>query len=229
MNHPTGAESSVCSLCTAEAASKRCMLWVNLVSLSLVLCLGLSGNLIAQPFVRVNASLPSTFPERTSWADYDADGDMDLLTFDLVDDNTWEPRLYRNDGNGVFVRVGLPPAKSSYYGTSHFWADDDRDGRLDLLVSGSDEASHPVMRIFHGLPDGSFVDTQVRLPGEPVLWVDLDNDGALDILASARYGAGASWIWWNRGGTNYVRATPAALPTPNYNGAYIQSASAGDV
>ena len=77
------------------------MLWMNL--LSLALCFGMSGNLIAQPFVRINASLPSTFPERTSWADYDADGDMDLLTFDLVDDNTWEPRLYRNNGNAFPV------------------------------------------------------------------------------------------------------------------------------
>src|SRR6266446_8738697 len=115
MNHPTGAAESVRSLCTGEPASKRCMLWMNLLSLSLVLCLGLSGNLIAQPFVRINAPLPPTFPESTSWADYDADGDMDLLTFDVVDVNTWEPRLYRNDRNGVFVRVSLPPAKSSYY------------------------------------------------------------------------------------------------------------------
>ena len=76
---------------------------MNLFSRSLVLCLGLSGNLTAQPFVRINASLPPTFPERTSWADYDADGDMDLLTFDLVDDNTWEPRLYRNNGNAFPV------------------------------------------------------------------------------------------------------------------------------
>ena|SRR5437588_3995256 len=92
MNHPTGAATSVRSLCTAEAASQRCVLWMNLLALSLVLCPGLSGNLIAQPFVRINASLPSTFPDRASWADYDADGDMDLLAFDLVDVNTWEPR-----------------------------------------------------------------------------------------------------------------------------------------
>ena len=132
MNPCAVVASGTPGLCTVRAASGRCGPGTAWCSLCLILCFGIGDHLTAQPFVKINASLPSTFPDRTSWADYDADGDMDLLTFDLVDVNTWEPRLYRNDGNGVFVRVTLPPAKSSYPSTSHFWADDDRDGRLDL-------------------------------------------------------------------------------------------------
>jgi enediyne biosynthesis protein E4 len=64
-----------------------------------------------------------------TWADYDGDGDLDLL---LTADG--ELRLYRNDG-GVFrdvtMEAGLD-AKGFFSGAS--WADYDRDGDLDLYV-----------------------------------------------------------------------------------------------
>jgi PKD repeat protein len=56
---------------------------------------------------------------QTSWADFDHDGDLDLLTND---------NLYRNDG-GAFTNVDLD-AYSMYNCSS--WVDFDRDGVLDL-------------------------------------------------------------------------------------------------
>ena len=84
------------------------------------------------------------------------------------------------------------------------------------------------MRLFEGQADGSFTDTSVRLEGEPMLWADLDNDGHLDIVATTRFGLPFPWIWWNQGGTNYLKETPQVLAIPGYSGTSIRLVSAAD-
>jgi tetratricopeptide (TPR) repeat protein len=68
-----------------------------------------------------------------AWADYDNDGNLDLL-ITAYGHNV----LYRNNGNGTFTDVS---AASGIGGPEGFWAgaawgDYDRDGRLDLYVTG---------------------------------------------------------------------------------------------
>lgn len=68
-----------------------------------------------------------------AWADYDGDGDLDLLVT-----NFGSNVLYRNDGNGRFSDVtqtsGLGSAQGFWAGAS--WADYDRDGDLDVYICG---------------------------------------------------------------------------------------------
>ena len=70
------------------------------------------------------------------WGDYDNDGDLDLFTAQFG--TPAPPRLYRNDGQGVFtnttsdevgeILTSLPAAQSGY------WGDYDSDGDLDMYV-----------------------------------------------------------------------------------------------
>src|SRR5690242_14762972 len=79
----------------------------------------------AQPFNHLLPfSLPGVVHYTQAFGDYDGDGKMDLVCSDLVAANTWETRLFRNNGAGTFARVTLPPTQHSYGSTHVFWGDD---------------------------------------------------------------------------------------------------------
>ncbi|MCU0256106.1 MAG: CRTAC1 family protein [Vicinamibacterales bacterium] len=66
-----------------------------------------------------------------SSADYDEDGDEDLLVLTYRG-----PELYRNEGDGTFVEVTEPAGLSdTRWALSGAWLDYDRDGDLDLFVA----------------------------------------------------------------------------------------------
>jgi hypothetical protein len=77
-----------------------------------------------------------------TWADYDSDGDVDiLLTGSVIGEENIEGKseIYVNDG-GTFVPLGreLPaPIDSSGRGGAFTWFDVDGDGDLDYFVAGS--------------------------------------------------------------------------------------------
>jgi Flp pilus assembly protein TadD len=68
-----------------------------------------------------------------AWGDYDGDGDLDLVVTRYGTN-----LLYRNDGDGTFTDVsgasGVGAPTGFWTGAS--WADYDRDGDLDLYVTG---------------------------------------------------------------------------------------------
>ncbi len=73
------------------------------------------------------------------WGDYDADGDLDLA---LVSNNSKDGGVlvYRNNGRGQLTRLSVYSNQTvNWYLRSVRWADLDRDGRLDLLVTGKYE------------------------------------------------------------------------------------------
>jgi hypothetical protein len=142
-----------------------------------------------------------------SAADYDDDGDEDLLVLTYRG-----PELYRNEGNGAFVEVtekaGLSDARWSLNGV---FFDYDRDGDLDLFVSSYLEYDEGKFRSFYaaaGYPgplsyngvsctlyrnngDGTFADATKAAgmlnPGGRAMSAvvaDLDNDGWLDVYVA---------------------------------------------
>ena len=142
-----------------------------------------------------------------SAADYDEDGDQDLLVLTYKG-----PELYRNEGNGTFVEVtekaGLADTRWSLNGV---FADYDRDGDLDLFVANYLEYDEGKFRSFYaaaGYPgplsyngvscalyrnngDGTFTDVTkaagVSNPGGRAMSAvaaDLDNDGWIDLYVA---------------------------------------------
>ena len=117
-----------------------------------------------------------------SWGDYDNDG---LL--DIVFGNEGPNFLYRNAGNGTFIRITSGPTASSG-GAGQAWGDYDNDGDLDLFAVGWAGIQH---RLYRKNGDGSFTNLTSQAAGSlvnsggyasAVSLGDFDNDGYLDVF-----------------------------------------------
>ena len=131
-----------------------------------------------------------------AWADFDNDGDLDLFVSNRPGNNA----LYRNDGAGHFQDVAATAGVTdpTGYGEGAAWADDDRDGLVDLYVANYTGAPGQPNRLFRNLDGIHFDDVasarQVAHTGngEGIAWADFDNDGDLDLYVA------------NAGGTNVL-------------------------
>lgn len=150
-----------------------------------------------------------------SSVDYDDDGWLDIMVTSQYPSNV---RLYRNLGNGSFLRVtnnaicleNLPWMCSA-------WADYDNDGLLDLF--GTMDGSRPNV-LFHNEGMGNFRKMTAADVGEIVsdkayggapAWGDFDNDGFLDLFAPngiwylAHDGVQKSFLYHNNGDGTFTR------------------------
>lgn len=139
-------------------------------------------------------------------ADFDRDGDFDLLVCNLVDEGD---SLFRNEG-GYFVdasaRSGLAAASRGFTRFGVGWVDFDNDGMLDLFEAngkvgreGRTWAADPYAEpdlVLRGVGDGRFVPVPhsgrgfVDAPttSRAAAFGDVDGDGGIDVLTVSRDG-----------------------------------------
>jgi hypothetical protein len=121
-----------------------------------------------------------------SWADYDNDGDQDILIPTIP---TWPVFFYRNEGDGTFTEISETIGLSASVGSSRagIWADYDNDGDLDVYITRCVYIDKPNMdtcelwRNDHGtfteIPSARVVGKEIR----GAAWGDYDNDGDQDL------------------------------------------------
>lgn len=146
----------------------------------------------------------------TTWGDFDNDGDLDCYVA------TWfgERNLFFiNNGTGAFVReTASPIVADTVWSDFAAWADYDRDGRLDLLVSAG--FSTPLVKsLFHNDGVAGFskaVSAPLTTDGDlshGIGWADYDNDGDLDVFVTNINQNNA--LYRNDGLTGFTRITTA--------------------
>ncbi|HEY5909722.1 MAG TPA: CRTAC1 family protein [Verrucomicrobiae bacterium] len=162
-------------------------------------------------FSRVNASPFTTDFMRTwtaAWADYDNDGNVDLVTAN-IDGGVLAQRLYSNNGNGTFTAVIDAALRSdSSAATCPWWFDYDNDGFVDLFVTkgrpwGGSAANDC---LFRNNGDGTFRKMSAaevaglvsdQMGTEICLSVDYDNDGRQELSVFHTKSVGNSWFYTN--------------------------------
>ncbi len=150
-----------------------------------------------------------------AWADYDRDGDLDLLLAGTTTNScsySNVTRLYRNEG-GLLTNSGviLPNVGLSAVA----WADYDRDGHLDFILAGQtnrNSQNSAITRLYRNLGNGTFALTTnsfIGMSGGAVAWGDYDNDGDADLLILGRNPSSSlfSALYRNNGTNSFTQIT----------------------
>jgi PKD repeat protein len=181
-----------------------------------------------------NISLTGITYSSVGWADFDNDGDIDLLISGQNLSIGVVTKLYRNDGNDTFTELTDVQIKGLFKG-SVAWGDYDNDGMLDILLSGLDgitSGARNYSGIYRNNGDGTFSE-QTGIELTPVsfsslVWGDYDNDNNLDILLTGSSGYLPNYIpetriYHNNGDNTFTELTGSSL-----TGVSLSSAEWGD-
>jgi len=161
----------------------------------------------------VNDSSPGV---GAAWADYDADGFLDLYVANTQGQNDF---LYHNNGNATMTRITTGPIPSSSgWSTGCAWADYDGDGNLDLLVANSAPSGQLGENEFQFHNNGNGTFTRITTGpavndgghSDGVAWGDYDNDGDLDLFVGDGLGEN-NRLYRNDGPNGFVRITDGAI------------------
>lgn len=177
-------------------------------------------------FTPINVGLPSLGCSDTEFADYDNDGDLDVILVGTY----YNTKIYENVNNAyVYINYGI----DNPYAGGCDWGDYDNDGDLDLVLTGRmgnmriyrNDVSQTGVRTFNN------VINLPRLEGSDVEWGDYDCDGDLDILVIGEvgdYSSNYTWVYQNNNGV--FSNINAPLVGANYgNVAWLDLDNDGDL
>ncbi|KPA13717.1 hypothetical protein MHK_006076, partial [Candidatus Magnetomorum sp. HK-1] len=144
-----------------------------------------------------NITLPGYDYSSVAFADYDNDGDLDML----LSGDVSTAKVYKNTG-GLFSEdtgITLPYVRRS----SVAFGDYDNDGDLDILLSGY-TGSDSIAKVYQNSSGTFSEDTAYTLTGvydSSVAFGDYDNDSDLDILLTGYTGSSrVAKVYQNSGG-----------------------------
>ncbi len=138
----------------------------------------------------------------------------------------------------TLVDAGLPGLANS----SVAWGDLNNNGRLDLVVTGTDGDFNLLAQVWQNVGGHEFTNITAGSPGLPpvssgsVVWGDYDNDGHWDFLVSGFAGLDAgglpmriTQVWRNLGDGNFLNANAGLPGTVNGAAAWGDFDNDGDL
>lgn len=134
-------------------------------------------------FVETDLELPAISDGIVLFADVDLDGDMDLFLSGNGNTDAFTALYLNEDGTFTATDINVAPMGGN---TDAAFGDYDKDGDLDLIISGNDET------YLYNYDAGDFTEVDhpfVNLNYATTKWVDYDNDGDLDLALAGELGA----------------------------------------
>jgi len=138
-----------------------------------------------------DTQLPPCSQCATDWADVNADGHVDMVITTVSKNGQRLTELYVNNGDYTFTLDETQDLSPLFNGDVR-WGDLDRDGRMDLLLSGVRDDGTIATEVYQN-DNGHLVRSDItdfRTVGENwnrgTRWVDYNNDGWQDIILSGR-------------------------------------------
>ena len=166
------------------------------------------------------ANVPALTSSSVAWGDYDRDGDQDLAIMGYNGDIGLITRLYENV-NGVFVQNMPEGTFTKKYLGDIMWVDYNKDGYVDLVVSGLDVNDTPSTTIYQNNEGLTFTtSTELSLPNlfsTSMDSGDLDNDGDIDFVI-AGIDENNEWKKYI-----YFREQNSLVQSESYNGQFDEN------
>jgi gliding motility-associated-like protein len=177
-----------------------------------------------ETFSDITAGLQGLCFGSMDWGDYDNDGDIDLLICGQDDSNTRKTLIYQNNGDDTFTEV-MPDIPAVSRGQAS-WGDLNKDGYLDIALSGLGTTNNYITEMYVNDGDGTFSTHNANLTKLAFThqhFVDYDNDGDLDFWISGQNSTGTDMVILYNNSLGNFSASSAS-----FNALWNASAAWGD-
>lgn len=165
--------------------------------------------------------LPGVWMGDAAFGDYDGDGDLDIAISGQSAKGRPVSFLIANKGNMNFQRAGNVNLEGLSY-SSVSWTDYDRNGHMDLLLTGKNVGNVPATILYKNTGSGNLkAQRNIEFTGVmtgSASWGHFDKNGYKDLLVNGRSksGAGVAKIYKNFG-SGFGRVKTVNMPAVRYS------------